>query len=563
MNIGGLESTNILLLCVFGAGFIVLSYRDALVQKDTYNKKIRLSAIVLGVLFSLLYACFADLSGGLENKAFILIYEISTVAGLFFMFKTLLDVGILKAVEFADEKKNLTRNAFSLKLLLLYACIIDVCCIPFLTLNFPGVLTVDSLNQLGQVMGIVERSDHHPWIHTAIIGLFYNIGHGLTGSTYAGIACYTVFQILMTGLCVGYAIECMYEAGIGRGVRNALLICFIMLPYNLMYAVTMWKDILFTMSVLVFTITVMRINDSVEKTGTRDSIIFVISSLFMCVLRHNGFYAFIATVVIWLFIKRKTLKRYIVLSAAVIFISVLCSGPLMKACKVAPGEYVYNMCMPLQQIGRVIATGEDITPKQREWLEKVNTLDYVRAGFDVQCADPMFAWVLDGDEEYFDSHKAEFIKIWIQIGVKHPITYIKAFGDLTKGYWTPMNPQQTIYFGMSDNDMGLYPKPVIEGPVLIKINELITKIYGMIPVYGLFYSMGSFFWLLLIFGAVCIAGGSAQKLFAFLPSLMLTFTLFIATPLVADVRYGYALLLILPYLAAYTLFYKNEKEIEQ
>ena len=106
MNIGGLESTNILLLCVFGAGFIVLSYRDALVQKDTYNKKIRLSAIVLGALFSLLYACFADLSGGLENKVFILIYEISTVAGLFFMFKTLLDVGILKAVEFADEKKK-------------------------------------------------------------------------------------------------------------------------------------------------------------------------------------------------------------------------------------------------------------------------------------------------------------------------------------------------------------------------------------------------------------------------------------------------------------------------
>ena len=567
MNIGGLESTNILLLCTFGAGFIVLSYRDAVAQKDTYNKKIRISAIILGAIFSLLYACFADLSGGLENKAFILIYEVSTVAGLFFMFKTLLDVGILKAVEFAGEKKNLTHNDFSLKILLCYTCIIYICCIPFFALNFPGVLTVDSLSQLGQVMGIVERSNHHPWVHTAIIGLFYNIGYGLTTSAYVGIACYTVFQILMVGLSVGYAIECMYEAGIGRGVRNALLICFIMLPYNLMYAVTMWKDILFTMSVLVFTITVIRINsseyESTRKTGLRDSIIFVISSLFMCVLRHNGFYAFIATVVIWLFMKRKTLKRYIVLSMAVIFISVLCSGPVMKACKIAPGEYVYNMCMPLQQIGRVIALGEEITPEQTEWLEKVNTLDYVRAGFDLQCADPMFAWVLDGDEEYFDSHKAEFIKIWIEIGIKHPLTYMKAFGDLTKGYWAPMNPQQTVYFGMSDNDMGLYPKPVIEGPVLIKINELITKFYGMIPVYGMFYSMGSFFWLLLIFGAICIAGGRTQKLFAFLPSLMLTFTLFIATPLVADVRYGYALLVILPYLAVYILFCKNEKEMEQ
>ncbi len=570
MNIGGLESTNILLLCTFGAGFIVLSYRDAVAQKDTYNKKIRLSAIILGAIFSLLYACFADLSGGLENKAFILIYEVSTVAGLFFMFKTLLDVGILKAVEFAGEKKNLTHNDFSLKILLCYTCIIYICCIPFFALNFPGVLTVDSLSQLGQVMGIVERSNHHPWIHTAIIGLFYNMGYGLTGSMYVGIACYTSFQILMVGLCVGYAVECMYEAGIKNGVRITILICFVMLPYNLMYAVTMWKDILFTMSVLVFTITVIRINSALsdgtqvdKKYGTRDSVIFVISALFMCVLRHNGFYAFVATVLIWLFIKRKTHKRYMVLSAAVILVSLLCSGPLMKACSVAPGEYVYNMCMPLQQVGRVIATGEEIEPKQTEWLEKVNTLDYIRAGFDVQCADPMFAWVLDGDEEYFNSHKSEFIKIWFQIGLKHPLTYIKAFGDLTKGYWTPMNPQQTVYFGMSDNDLGLCLKPVIEGPVLIKINELLTKFYGIIPVYGTFYSMGSFFWLLLVLGAICIVSGNIHKLFAFLPSLMLTFTLFIATPLVADLRYGYALLVILPYLAVYTFLNKSIDNTEQ
>ena len=565
MNIGGLESTNILLLCVFGSCFIVLTYRDAIINKDT-DKKIMIISVILGVLFSLLYACFADLSGGLENKAFIFIYKVSTVAGLFFMFETLLDVCILKAVRFIDEKKNLTRNAFSWKVLLIYTCIIYICCIPFFALNYPGVLTVDSLNQLGQVMGIIERSNHHPWIHTAIIGLFYNIGYGISGSTYTGIAFYTAFQILMVGLCVGYAIECMYEAGIKKEARIALLICFVMLPYNLMYAVTMWKDILFTMSVLVFTITMIRINmtgSGKDDTTIRDSIIFVISALFMCLIRHNGFYAFIATVVIWLFIKRKTLKRYILLSVTVIFISILCSGPLMKACRVTPGEYVYNMCMPLQQVGKVIASGEEITPRQTEWLEKVNTLDYVRAGFDVQCADPMFAWVLDGDEKYFDSHKAEFIKIWIQIGLKHPLTYIKAFADLTKGYWTPMNPQQTVYFGMSDNDLNLNPKPVIEGPVLIKINELITKLYGMIPIYGLFYSMGGFFWLLLILGAICIASKNAWKLFAFLPSLMLTFTLFIATPLVADLRYGYALLLILPYLCIYTVLYKNDKESEQ
>ena len=164
----------------------------------------------------------------------------------------------------------------------------------------------------------------------------------------------------------------------------------------------------------------------------------------------------------------------------------------------------------------------------------------------------MFAWVLDGDEQFFDSHKGEFIKLWLNLGIKHPFTYIKAFGDLTKGYWAPMDPQQTVYFGMSDNALGLEPRPIIKGPVLIKINELLTKLYGMIPVYGLFYCMGGFLWLMLTFAAICICSKRAYKLYPYLPVFMLTMTLLLATPLVADLRYAYALMLTLPYIAVYS-----------
>ena len=570
MNIGGLESTNILLLCVFMSFFVICRYRDIVFASAADDeskvagvslKRIKNTSYILSALFTISYACFADLTGGLENRAFIFIYVAFGITGLFFMFDVLLEIAIFKTVEYMGVKKNLTRNAFSWKLMLLYSGIIYICCIPFFALNFPGVLTVDSLNQLGQVMGIIDYSNHHPWIHTKIISLFYNIGYGITGSAYIGIACYTVFQILMVGLSVGYSLECLYEAGISKAVRNVLLICFIMLPYNLMYAITMWKDILFTMAVLVFTITVVRIckwdqadwNEAPKAKYMRDKVLFVICGFAMCVLRHNGLYAFTAAAAIWLIIRRKTLKTYMFLSIAILFAAILCRGPLMRACGVEPGKYVYNMCMPLQQVGRVVAMGEEIPLEQTEWLEKVNTLDYIRAGFDIQCADPMFAWVIDGDEEFFDSHKSEFITLWLKMGIKHPISYIRAFIDLTKGYWTPMNPQQTVYFGMSDNDLSLYPKPVMEGPALIKINELLTKLYGMIPIYGLFYSMGSFLWIMLMLMAVCICKKEYGKIFAFLPVFMLTLTLLIATPLVADMRYSYALFVILPYQAVYVL----------
>ena len=549
MNIGGLESTNILLLCVFASSFIVLKFRDDLTGNDKDQKKIKIASYSLGVLFTVFYALFDDLSGELENRLFIAVFVICSMIGLFVMFQVLLEISITAAVRFFGEKKNLTRNAFSFKILLLYAVIVFICCMPFLAFNYPGVLTVDSMNQLGQVMGIEEYSNHHPWIHTAIINLFYKIGYGISGSEYVGIAFYTFFQVIIVSLSIGYSLECMYEFGLGRKIRIILLLCFILMPYNLMYAVTMWKDILFSMSVLVMTITIMRINFS---DSIRDRVMFVVCGFFMCVLRHNGLYAFIATAAIWLFINRNNLKKYIVMALAIILAAGLCRGPVMKACKVAPGEYVYNMCLPLQQIGRVVAIDKVLDEDQINWLEKVNTLDYIRAGFDVQCADPMFAWVLDGDEKFFDSHKGEFIKLWLQLGIKYPLTYIKAFGDLTKGYWTPMDPQQTVYFGMSENALGLYPKPVIEGPVLIKINELITKIYSMIPIYGQFYCMGGGFWLLLVLAAICICNKRADKLYPYLPVFWLTMTLLLATPLVADLRYAYALMLVLPYITVYS-----------
>lgn len=553
MNIGGLESTNILLLCVFASSFIVLGYRDSMTESD---RKIKIASYSLAILFSILYALFDDLSGGLENRLFIAVFVICSLIGLFVMFQALLEIFITKAVVNFREKKNLTRNAFSLKIFLSYAVIVFLCCIPFLALNYPGVMTPDSLSQLRQAIGTEEYVNHHPWIHTALIKLFYNIGYSVSKDMYFGIFTYTFFQIIMVGISIGYVIECMYEFGVKKSTRIILLLSFILLPYNLMYAVTIWKDVLFSMSVLVLTVTIMRIctrcGSDNTKDSLRDSILFVICGFLMCVLRHNGYYAFIVTVVIWLFAMRKKLKSYIIMALVVIIASSLCRGPLMRACNVEKDDYVFNLCIPLQQIGRVIVDNETISDEQISWLENINSLDYIRAGYSTQGADTMTAWVVDGDMEFFDSHKNEFFRLWADLGLAHPITYIKAYIDLTMGYWAPMNPQQTVNFGITENEMDLYVRPVIEGPVLIKINELLTKMYGMIPIYGTFYCMGGFFWLLLVFAAICICNKRADKLYPYLPAFMLNMTLLLATPLVADLRYAYALMLVLPYIAVYS-----------
>jgi len=548
MNIGRLESTNILLLCIFFVCYLFLSNKTKIVGEIT--KAINVSSAILGVLFAVLYALFADLTGGLENRMFVAVYVVFSITGLFFMFYELLTIAMSKAVAFADAKKNLKTNPFSWKVLLINAGIVFLFCLPFLALNYPAIMTPDSLSQFGQINKTEAFVDHHPWIHTLLIGLLYKTGYAITGNVYSAIAFYSVFQMILVSFSIAYAIECFYEMGFSKSVRITLLCCFILFPYNLVYSVTMWKDIIFSMAVLVLTVTIIRL---MEKNTVRDICIFVISALAMCLLRHNGYYAYIGTAVALLIVKRRDIKKCIIYILAVFAVAALCRGPVMKLCGVSAGEYVFNLHIPLQQVGRIVVEEKPITQEQENWLRNINDLNYIKAGYSTQGADTMTAWVLDGNQEYFDNHKGEFIRLWAEIGLKYPKEYLQAFLDITMGYWAPMQPQQTVFYGITANNQGLESQPLIRGPVQIKIHELLYKLYTMIPVYGFFYCMGGFFWILLIECALCIVMKTYEKMIAFLPVTMLTLTLFVATPLAADLRYSYALMLVVPYMTFYIL----------
>lgn len=548
MSTGSLESTSILVICAFAFSMILLSYKNKIIGES--DRKALILSYITGGLFAVLYALFKDVTGGLENPAFKSIFAISTIIGLFLIFSELILFILVKA-EGAVIKTE--KNPFSLKLLLIYSGIVFICCLPFLALNYPGVMTPDSLSQYSQINGLEPYVNHHPWVHTAIFGLFYKLGFLCTGNTYTAIAFYTFFQIIIVSLSIGYSIECMYEFGFGRCIHILLLLSFILLPYNLIYSVTIWKDILFSMAVLILTMTLLR---CINEFTVRDIILFNISGIMMCLLRHNGFYAFVATALILLLFKRNTypgkaFTKLLISSASIVIVALLLRGPVPDALGIERDEFVYNLPIPLQQIGAVVVNDCELTSDQEDFLRSINSLEYIKAGYSRQGADSMSAWVLSGDTDFFNSHKGDFFKLWVNLGIKHPILYIRSYLDITMGYWAPMQPQQTVFFGITEYDTGLHTQALIQGPLLIKINELLYKFYTILPVYGFMYCMGGFFWLLLIAIAVCLVKSDASgthNILCMVPVLMLTLTLFIATPLAADLRYSYALMITLPYL---------------
>ena len=175
----------------------------------------------------------------------------------------------------------------------------------------------------------------------------------------------------------------------------------------------------------------------------------------------------------------------------------------------------------------------------------------------------MFAWVIYGNQQYLAEHQGEYLKLWLSIGLRYPGKYIEAFLDQTKGYWYPMEPEQVVFFGITENENGLVSCPVLDGLVVIKFHEFLTKLYTIFPLYGMFYSMGGALWMFLLFMAIALRNRAYGALIAGVPLLLLTFTLFIAVPLVADIRYGYPLLIAVPMLAVCSFYVKKEDKQEK
>lgn len=494
---------------------------------------------------------------------------------------------------------------------LIYTGVILLCMMPLFLLNFPGTMTVDSFDQLEQARGLAPYSDHHPWVHTMLIKALYTAGLGLTGSVYGGIAAYTIFQMVVLAMSVAYAIvsvtadirdvglqeeseavlrhKRISELSVSAKARIAMSLGFVLFPYNLAYSITMWKDVLFAAAVLLLTVTIYRLycnrqTDTVADTGSggrsdegtyaaihggyagvRDISLCIISGLGMCTLRHNGLYAYVITMAVILIYDmirglrdaagKKRRMTILFCTALTLIATAIIRGPVQRANNVETGDFAHNIPIPLQQIGRVVYDSCTLTDDEWKMLERINDTQFIREEYTPGGADPMMQWVVFGDEEYLLTHKSEYVALWLKLGLKYPEEYLRAYVDQTKGYYTTMAPEQTEYYGILPNDDGLEPKSVLGARIRIKINEICEKLHTMLPVYGIFYSMGACFMLLILGAAVVILqdGKTGSRLLAYLPVVTLTLTLLIATPLCADLRYAYPLMLCMPTLICITL----------
>lgn len=549
-NIGSFSPAGILSVLFFGVMLLLFSCSVKITGTDVLPRGFSLVCGLLAFLFTLFYlaAEHKNLTGGFDSRAFRLLFVLATALGLFFLFQTCIRI-LMVLFSSAVPSRNAAPLSGRTRILVFAGLLL--CWLPWFLYNYPGVMTPDSISQFSQATGIIPYSSHHSLIHTLLFQLFYRIGFGLTHSVNAGIACYILFQMLTLS-----AVEtCCLNLLAGQGVQKWLLTVYFLfwglIPYNAIYAVTMWKDVLFSAFLLLYAIVLYELAALTEwklKKHWRRLLLFFVSGWLTCMLRSNGLYVFLFMLPFVLMVFSRHIKAMTVLQLSILLLALLVKGPVFDHFQVAKPHFTESLSIPLQQVARVVTEGRSLTEEQKDLINQVVDVSLIPDYYDPVISDPVKALVIYNNADYLADHKSEFFRLWAGLGLTYPRDYIEAFIDQTKGYWYPAPAGMRTNEGISPNEAGLSWPHLLRGQLPVKISEILLKMPDLFPVYGLLWSIGAFTWAALFLAAFFFLYGERKYLLFYLPFLGTILTLLLATPVASDLRYAYPLFLGMPFM---------------
>lgn len=568
----GMPATN--LLTVFAFAFFLYIFARITERKRIEGEKSLQQRIekILSVIFMILYLCggFEKICSGLDNILFRSVILLVTGFGLYIIFEMAISIIVIET-----SKWEATGSVWKQWLIpSLSGVICFICWLPYLWKNYPGVMTIDSMNQFAQVIGVYADSNHHPWVHTQIIKLWYQVGLLFTDDMSVAISFYTVFQMIFMASCVAYLVATLKTFQVKKWILALVVAFYACIPYHAIYAVTIWKDSLFAGGVLLYVATLLRllqwlnqrnwksseehisaaeaIRDRkkvnwAEMPHIRDMIMLVLSGIMMCLFRTNGWYAFLVTIPFVLFVFWKYWKVIGALQFIVMAVVMIVKGPVMDANHVIQPDLVESLSIPVQQISRVIVKEKPITKEQSAFLNNILDTSKIQDLYNPYVSDGFKRLVRAGDETYMEEHLGEFLKVYAQIGLQYPVDYLIAFRDQSIGYWFPT--QEGIIAGdegVIPNEFGVSNRPVLSGKIVIKINEIGLKLKDIIPGYGILWSMGAMFWLIILMMGITLIRGDNNMLLLYVPCIAIFLTIVIATPVAKEFRYAYAYIYCMP-----------------
>jgi len=431
-----------------------------------------------------------------------------------------------------------------------------------LVFGYPGYLTSDSISQIQQVLTGVY-SNHHPVWHTIPLGWCIGFGLSVFGDINVGVATFCFLQSVFMAVSVAYSVSTIRRAGLPRWTCVVVVVLFALLPYHIAYSSTVWKNVPFACCVLLFSAALFRLvqlnyredcfsvegdaysRHSFERirsagwSRVADYMVLVLSGAGMGLLQHNGWFALLGVITVIVILLKGRLKSLKILIAVVLATTFLLQNVALPIFGVTPISERESISIPTQQIARVVVD-EEISEEETRVLQYFIDVESIAELYNPHLSDPV-KWSIN--EEYYEGHKVDFFSLWFRLGLEHPVSFLKAWIDQTKGYWFGGYDYWIVADGVTENDLGIQASvsPEAKGAFL-RYSFPFFHFWLFQPLI----SIGLAFWLVVGIAACSVILRKPAVSCMALPALMVIATLFVSTPVFCEFRYAYSLYMVLP-----------------
>lgn len=542
---------------------VVCVYKNKEVGELHIRGKYSKYEVVIINLFSTLFTCMVSFSN-YKLWSFTVLPEeyqyrfkwcyhycmiIMLFVGGYFAFKNIF-ITFLRNINKITWSKCETSDKYKMTFVACFALLVVTRLVVLFCSQYPGDLTPDSINQMRQLLN-GSYSNHHPFYHTMVIKMFVMLGMHFFNDINAAVATYSVFQIIFTSICFAFATSTVARMKAPRWIVIAYIMFFLLMPYHIIYSITMWKDIMFGCFVLLLVTSIFRCMNNIGHVFFEYSMV-VIASLGTCLFRSNGFFAFVILTIAFGVLWKVKNKRVLIVLCLSIIISFIMKHAVLTCLEVTQPDTIKSLSIPAQQIARVLKEGRELDNWQSELLNDVIDTDRVPEYYLDYLSDPIKDLVRQkGNQNLLVDKKFDYIKLYVSLGVKYPKDYFRAWVDQTRGYWNAGYDYWRWYLGITENDLGLVrtTKNISIDLMLREYIWLFTDIQAL----KLFLSIGLFIWVDILMFMLSLLRKDKVGVFMSLPILAVVASLLVATPAFSEFRYIYAAFCVLPLVIIITL----------
>lgn len=415
-------------------------------------------------------------------------------------------------------------------------------------IKYPGLIEADTIHQFHECI-TEEYSNRNPLFSTLAIKPFVSVGMALFHDINVCAAMYFTAQSIFVAFTFACVVKTLAEIKAPVWILICTVLFYALMPYHIMFSIGHSKDVLFSVSITLFCLVLYRLLKDPNVPKKYYFYLFA-SSIGFCMMRSNGILAFAFFILLYLFSCKKENKRILFILLLSVLLCIFIKRPILNALEIPQSDVFESLSLPTQQIARTVIDHNNLTQSEFGVLNSIMDVSMIPQTYDPGLSDPIKALIRDTTQNNPISSQQllAFAKLWLQLGLRHPITYAKAFVDISCGYWNSGYEAAPWCNFIYENDLGLH----LTNPVPI-LNMLFDRYIGAFDDFmtlQLMVCTGLFIWAYLFSGLICLIQKDKVGAILCAPVLCVVQTLVLGVPVACDLRYIYCAFCGLPFALA-------------